>query len=91
MTRYNGLKKKWHKAIKAEFKELELPEPKSEFGFTTDQLAESLSIEEYDKFWRWMYGQTIMMDAKTGKPIAYVEDVLRGVRLVRYGTPTYFD
>lgn len=91
MAKYNGLKKKYYKSIKAEFKELGLPEPGSIYGFTDEQLQENLSRPEYENFWRWMCGQTMMMDDKTGKAIVYVEDVLRGVRLIRYGTPTYFD
>ena len=91
MSKYGGLKKKWHKALKAELKALNLPEPGSIHGFYDEQLQESLSRPEYEKFWRWMYGQRMMMDSKTGRPIVYVDDVIRGVRLIRYGTPTYFD
>jgi hypothetical protein len=90
MTKYNGLRKKWWNGVKAELKSLELPEPAHEMGFTDEQLKESLSATEYKNFWRWMYGQTMALDDK-GRPIAYLQDVLRGVRLVRYGTPTYFD
>jgi hypothetical protein len=90
MTKYNGLKKKWHKTIKAEFKELGLPEPAHEMGFTDLQLHDNLSCTEYHNFWRWMYGQTLCMD-ENGKPVVYIEDVLRGVRLIRFGTPTYWD
>jgi hypothetical protein len=91
MNKYNELKPKFQKALKAELKRLELPEPGSIYGFTDEQLQESLSAKEYEIFWQWMYGQTMMMDSKTGKPIVYVEDVLRGVRLIRYGTQTYWD
>lgn len=89
MNKYNGLKKKFHKSLKQELKELELPEPAHEHGFTDKQLHDSLSETEYKNFWRWMYGQTLMK-SENGL-IVYVEDVLRGVRLIRYGTPTYFD
>lgn len=89
MTKYNGLKKKYWKSLRAALKELELPEPAHPYGFRDSQLLESLSKTEYKKFWKWMYGQTMMMDE--GEPIAYTEDVLRGVQLIRYGTPTYWD
>jgi hypothetical protein len=89
MSKYNGLNKKYWKALKKALKELDLPEPANEHGFTDKQLSENLSGPEYDKFWRWMYGQTMMME--NGEAIVYVEDVLRGVRLIRYGTPTYWD
>lgn len=90
MSKYNGLKRRFHNAIKNELKRLELPEPASDYGFTEQQLLDNLSKSEYNKFCKWMCGQTMMVD-KEGRPIVYVEDVLRGVRLIRYGTPTYFD
>lgn len=90
MPKYSGLKKKWHKALKAELDFLELPEPEHKYGFTNEQLIEHLSATEFKNFWRWMYGQTMMM-GDNGSAIVYTEDVIRGLRLVRYGTPTYFD
>ena len=89
-NKYNGLRRKFWKETKESLKYLELPEPAHAMGFTDEQLKESLSATEYKNFWRWMYGQTMALDDK-GRPIAYLCDVLRGVRLIRYGTPTYFD
>jgi len=40
MSKYGGLKKKWHKALKAELKALNLPEPGSIYGFYDEQLQE---------------------------------------------------
>lgn len=90
MSRFNGLKKKFWKETEKDLKDLGLPEPASDYGFTDQQLLDSLSKSEYTKFWKWMYGQTMMLDGN-GKTIAYTHDVLRGVRLIRHGTPTYWD
>lgn len=89
MSKYGGLNKKFWKGLQAELKYLELPEPAHEHGFTDKQLQESLSAPEYKNFWRWMYGQTLMK-SEDGL-IIYVDDVIRGVKLIRYGTPTYWD
>lgn len=89
MSEYNGLNPKFWKEIKKDLKDLGLPEPANKYGFTDKQLHESLSSTEYNKFWRWMYGQT-MMKSDDGV-IVYVDDVIRGIKLIRYSTPTYFD
>lgn len=82
--------KRYAKLLAHDCKLLELPLPGHEYGFTDAQLKECLSASEYKAFWEWMYGQTMMLDKKLG-PIAYTEDVVRGVKLIRFKTPTCFD
>jgi hypothetical protein len=76
--------------LKAECEELGLSLPRHEMGFTDAQLYNDLSKGEYKALWKWMYGQTLTMDS-LGEPVIYVDDVIRGIRLIRHGTPTYWD
>jgi hypothetical protein len=84
------LKKQWWKATLASLKRLGLPEPDHDYGFSENLLKTSLSSVEYRKFCKWMNGQTMMIDDKLGG-ICYTHDVIRGIDLIRHGTPTYWD
>lgn len=84
------LKKKWHKSVLNDIKRLGLPEPDSDYGFSTKLLQDNLSQPEFEKFSEWMNGQTCMLDDKLGV-INYTGDVIRGIDFIRNGRPTYWD
>ena len=70
---------------------LNLPPPDNEYGYTSKLLNTLfLSEEEKETFHKWMYGQT-MACTEEGMAVIYTEDVERGLRLIRYNMPTYFD
>jgi hypothetical protein len=85
-----GLKKRWRQSTLSDLIRLNLPAPDHEYGFSDGLLQSHLSPGEWKKFARWMYGQTCMLDAKLGT-INYTHDVIRGLDLIRHGTPTYWD
>lgn len=69
---------------------LKLPKPSHEYGYTVSQLDTFMSEDEISKFNKWMEGQTCAYDQDLGC-IVYACDVERFLRLVRFGTPTYWD
>jgi hypothetical protein len=80
-----------HPLWKSELKALDLPAPEHKYGYPTKQLLNCLSAYEMKKLDKFMYGQTCVRDNETGDIVLYIEDVVRGLRLIRFGTPTYFD
>lgn len=84
------LKKKFHKETLNWIKKLELPKPDHPYGYSMHLLQNSISSREFETFNEWMYGQTGILDAKLGF-INYTDDVIRGIRLIRNGTLTYWD
>lgn len=84
------LRMQWWASTLADIKRLKLPEPDSEYGFSTKLLEKSLSPEEFKKFSKWMYGQTCMIDDVLGT-INYTHDVIRGIDFIRHGKPTHWD
>lgn len=67
-----------------------IPKPKSEDGYSIQEIKAILSADEFKRFGKWMYGQTcpIMEDGKVG---FYEYDVLRFIRIVRKGAPDIWD
>lgn len=78
------------RSSKKKVNKLKLPKPTHEYGYTVAQIDSFMTEDEQRKFNKWMYGQTMMLDEKLGT-IIYTCDVERFLRLVRFGTPTYWD
>jgi len=81
---------RWHKSVLSDIRRLSLPEPDHEYGFSTLLLKEHLPSAEFNKFCKWMDGQTGILDAKLGM-INYTNDVIRGIDFIRHGKPPYWD
>jgi len=64
--------------------------PLHQFGYYDSQLNEIFNKKELKKFYDWMNGQTVMCD-EDGRTIYYMEDVIRFLRSIRDGIPTYWD
>ena len=67
-----------------------LPSPSDPIGYTDEELKGFMSEEEWEKFSAWMVGQTLGV-GEDGKPRVYPWDVKRGLELIRFGKPTFFD
>jgi hypothetical protein len=89
-NKYGGLNRRFWAELRRDLKDLGLPEPAHDHGFTHEQLVENTSKTEYKKLCEWLYGQTCMVDEKLGV-IVYTHDVIRGLKLIRRGVPTYWD
>jgi hypothetical protein len=57
-----------------------LPEPAHELGYTNKQLRALFTDAEFNRFVKWMDGQTVGLDEATGTAVVYVRDVQRFVR-----------
>lgn len=78
------------KPKRAKLSKLKIPKPSHKHGYTVAQIDNFMSEDEIRKFNEWMNGQTCMQDEKLGT-IIYAHDVERFLRLVRFGTPTFWD
>ena len=69
---------------------VQLPPPQDPLGYTDEELKSFMSEAEWHKFHLWMVGQTVAAGAD-GKARTYPWDAKRGLELIRFGRPTYFD
>lgn len=68
---------------------MRLPKPKSNYGYTYEEIQEFMTPDEYEKFIQWMDGQTqALID---GKAISYTHDVKRFLEIVRHGAIDLWD
>lgn len=67
-----------------------LSPPENPIGYTDGELKRYMTAEEWIKFSKWMGGQTQGVSLY-GESLTYCEDAERGIALIRYGIPTYFD
>ena len=67
-----------------------LPPPQDPLGYSDEELRSFMSADEWTAFGRWMTGQTVGV-GEDGKPRTFPWDAKRGLELIRFGRPTYFD
>lgn len=82
---------KYQRLLKSDLKVLDLPEPEHKYGFPYSQLKNCLTFYDLKRLDKWMYGQTCMKDIESGDLVYYTDDVVRGLKLIRYGIPTFWD
>jgi len=89
-TKFNSLVTKPKKvSLSSVLDRLELPKLDHKYGYFYSTLQEHMSLKEYTKFTDWMNGQTCAL--VEGKPVCFVEDVIRFLEMERNGKETYWD
>lgn len=68
---------------------LDIPLPQHQHGYCRAELKAFVKARALNKFLRWMYGQTCMVEGN--EPVYYTYDVMRWLKLAIYGTPTIWD
>lgn len=69
---------------------LPLPPPVTALGYTSAELKNFMTANEWEQFQKWMIGQTGGV-GPNGELLTYPLDAERGIRLIRFGTPTWWD
>lgn len=71
-------------------KRYEIPTSKNRLGYSSEEIKQILSKDEFRRFNRWFYGQTAALDNE-GNVLVYEWDLLRFIGFVRRGIPTMWD